>query len=791
MSTDGAATPGGRNIFAVDPWRVVEEQLHLDALARSESVFALSNGHIGLRGNLDEGDPHGVPGTYLNSVYESRPLTYGERGYGYPESGQTVINVTNGKIFRLLVDDEPLDVRYGSLSAHRRVLDLRAGTLDREVEWHSPAGDGIRLRSTRLVSLTQRAVAAICYEVEPVDASLRVVVQSELVANEELPHPGSDPRTAAVLERPLENEEHTASGTEAVMVHRTRYSGLRVASGMRHTIEGPTNTELDIWSSPDVCRLTVATRLAPGQRLRVVKFLAYGWSSRRTRPALHDQVVAALAAARLTGWDGLLAEQRAYLDEYWTGADVEIEGDVEVQQAVRFGLFHILQAAARAEQRPIPGKGLTGPGYDGHTFWDTETFVLPVLIHTKPEAAASALAWRKLTLPVAEERAGELGLEGAAFPWRTIRGRESSGYWPAGTAAFHINADIADAVVRYLDVTQDEVFEREIGIELLVKTARLWRSLGHHDRGGAFRIDGVTGPDEYSAISDNNVYTNLMAQQNLREAARLATRHTDLAERLGVTTEETASWRDAADAMVILYDHDLGVHPQSEEFTDHATWDFAGTRPDQYPLMLHFPYFDLYRKQVVKQPDLVLALHLRSEAFTAEEKDRDFRYYEALTVRDSSLSACTHSVVAAELGYLELAHDYLAEAALMDLEDRNRNTRDGLHMASLAGAWTALVDGFGGMRTYRGRLSFAPRLPSGIARMRFRVRYRDSGVQVATDGETATYHLWCGDPLTVWHEDESFELGEKDVVRPVTPVPHGPRPQQPPGREPERRGKRR
>jgi alpha,alpha-trehalose phosphorylase len=721
-------------------------------------------------------------------VYELRPLAYGERGYGYSESGQTAINVTNGKIFRLLVDDEPFDIRYGTLVSHRRSLDMRAGTLDRQVEWVSPAGDGIKLRTTRLVSLTQRAVAAICYEIEPVDRSLRVVVQSELVANEDLPDLGPDPRTAAAIEHPLEAEEHMGTGTNGLLVHHTRLSGLRIAAGMRHTIEGPTNTELDIWASPDVCRLTVATRLAAGERLRIVKFLAYGWSSRRSRPALRDQVVAALAAARLTGWEGLLAEQRAYLDEYWAGADVELEGDAEVQQAVRFGLFHILQAGARAEQRPIPGKGLTGPGYDGHTFWDTETFVLPVLIYTKPEVAAAALAWRKLTLPVAEARARELTLDGAAFPWRTIRGRESSAYWPASTAAFHINADIADAVVRYLDATQDESFEREVGLDLLVGTARLWRSLGHHDRAGRFRIDGVTGPDEYSAIADNNVYTNLMAQQNLWAAAEVAGRHPDLAVERGVTTEESAAWRDAADAMLIPYDDELGVHPQSEGFTDHAVWDFDATTPDQYPLLLHVPYFHLYRKQVVKQPDLVLALHLRGDAFTAEEKDRNFRYYEAITVRDSSLSACTQSVVAAELGHLELAYDYLAEAALMDLEDRNHNTRDGLHMASLAGAWTAIVQGLGGMRARDGRLSFCPRLPTDIQRLRFRVRYRGSGVEVSTDGTWVTYRLWHGPSLTIHHEGEAFELGEKDVVRPVTPVRHSPRPVQPPGRGPERRG---
>ena len=771
--------------YLVEPWCVTERGLDLDMLARSESVFALSNGHIGLRGNLDEGDPHGLPGTYLNSVYEMRPLPYAEAGYGYPQSGQTVINVTNGKLIRLLVDDEPFDVRYGTLDSHERILDLRAGTLSRRVQWTSPAHDKVRISSIRLVSLTQRAIVAIAYEVEPVDDEpLRVVLQSELVANEALPPQSRDPRAAAALENPLVSEEHAARNHQALLVHRTRRSGLRLAAGMDHIVEGPEQSNDEMTSFPDVCRLTIATVLHPGERLRIVKFLAYGWSSQRTRPALHDQVVAALAGARLSGWDGLLAEQRAYLDEFWAGADVEIDGDAEVQQAVRFGLFHILQAGARAEQRPIPAKGLTGPGYDGHTFWDTETFVLPVLTYTQPVAAADVLRWRQLTLPIAKERAGELGLDGAAFPWRTLRGWESSGYWPAGTAAFHINADIADAVVRYVDATQDEDFERDVGVELLVETARLWRSLGHHDIDGRFRIDGVTGPDEYSAVADNNLFTNLMAQQNLRAAAEVAARHNDVAARLGVTPEETASWRDAAAAVVIPYDERLGVHPQSEGFTDHARWDFEGTRPDQYPLLMHFPYFDLYRKQVVKQADLVLALHLRGDAFTTEEKQRDFAYYEALTVRDSSLSACTQAVMAAEIGHLELAYDYLGEAALVDLADLAHNTGDGLHMASLAGAWTGLVEGFGGMRCSEGRLRFAPRLPSAISRLEFRIRYRGRRIAVAVDHDQATYDLRDGDPIGIEHHGKAVELGHKPQRRSIPSPPHLPRPEQPPGRAP-------
>ncbi len=548
-------SPDPARPFTVEPWHVREPRLDLDALGQVEAVFALSNGHIGLRGNLDEGEPYATPGTYLNSFFETRPLPYAEGGYGYPESGQTIINVTNGKLIRLLVEDEPFDLRYGQLRRHERVLDMQAGTLTRDVEWASPAGRVVRVRSTRMVSLTQRAIAAIHYEVEVLDAPALLVLQSELVANEQLPSRAfADPRVEAALTDPLVSEQYRSDEAGATLIHRTRKSGLRVAAAMDHEVHGPDGIKTTSEATEDIGRTTVITRLQPGQPLRIVKYLAYGWSSRRSQPALHDQVRAALAAARYTGWDGLLAEQRQYLDDFWATADVEIDGDAELQQGVRLAIFHVLQAGARAEGRAIGAKGLTGDGYDGHTFWDTETFCLQVLSHLAPEAAADALRWRQSILPLAYERAEQLGFKGAAFPWRTIRGHECSGYWPAGTAAFHINADIADAVRRHVAATGDVEFEREVGLELLVATARLWRSLGHHDAKGEFRIDGVTGPDEYTAIVDNNVYTNLMAQMNLRVAADTAARHARAAARLGVNSEEMASWRDAAASMRIPYD---------------------------------------------------------------------------------------------------------------------------------------------------------------------------------------------------------------------------------------------
>jgi alpha,alpha-trehalose phosphorylase len=492
--------------------------------------------------------------------------------------------------------------------------------------------------------------------------------------------------------------------------------------------------------------------------------------------------------AKHAGWDGLLAGQRAYLDDFWDRADVEIEGDTELQSAVRASMFHCLQASARAEQRAIPAKGLTGPGYDGHTFWDTEAFVLPMLTYTVPDAARDALRWRRDTLELARGRAAELGFAGAAFPWRTIRGQECSGYWPAGTAAFHINADIAHAVVRYQRAVEDPDFERGAGLELLAETARLWRSLGHHDAGGGFRIDGVTGPDEYSAIADNNIYTNLLAQENLRAAGDAVEQYMDRAAELGVDPEEAASWRDAADAMVIPYDADLRVHCQAESFTQHQRWDFDATPPDHYPLMLHYPYFDLYRKQVVKQADLVLALHFRGDAFSDDEKLRDFDYYEALTVRDSSLSACTQAVIAAEVGHMELAFDYFGEAALIDVDDLEHNTRDGLHIASLAGAWLAAVAGFGGMRHHGVTLTFKPRLPRELMRLSFGLGFRGRQLRVEVKQKEAIYTLRAGEPLDVHHYDEQISVStDAPQKRPIPRLSPREAPTQPTGRVPVRR----
>ncbi|HET6533849.1 MAG TPA: glycosyl hydrolase family 65 protein [Actinoplanes sp.] len=741
-------------IGPAEPWSIREISLDHSspALRQAESVFALANGHIGLRADLDEPEPCGMPGTYLNSLFEVRDFEYPEEGYAFPKRTETVVNAPNGKIIALHVDDEPFDVRSGELVRHERTLDLRAGTLRREVEWVSPSGARVTIISTRLVSFPKPAVAAIRYDVS-CDRPARLRLVSELRANEEQPEESADPRASAVIHNPLRPVAHGAD----FLHHRTRRSGIEVVAAVRHV--GPARP---LSAEPDLVRWEAT---GTGE-VRLDKIVGYAWGEHPDRPVL-DEV----------DFDDLLARQRAYLDDFWATADVELDGDPEVQQAVRFGLFHVLQAGAQAGPHPIAAKGLTGNGYDGHTLWDTETFVLSVLTYTHPSSAGLALRWRHATLDAARDRARELRLAGAAYPWRTISGPECSGYWPAGTAALHNNADIADAVLRYHAATGDDVFLREAGLDILLETARLWCKVAHLADDGEWHISGVTGPDEYTALVDDNLFTNLMAQRNLRAAADLA------AEHRAAPAEEIAAWREVAAGMCLPYSEKRQVHEQAAGFTRLQEWDFDGTTDDEYPLMMHFPYLDLYRKQVVKQADLVLAMALRGDAFTAEEKARNFAYYEARTVRDSSLSAPAQAVLAAEVGHLRLAHDYLAEAALLDLRAEGEASGDGLHIAACAGSWIGLVMGFGGLRDHGGRLSFAPRLPSYLPRLRFRLRWRDSRLTVTVTPVSATYEV-AGPPVEISHHGERLTVAEP-VTRDIPPTDADPEPWSP--RRPERR----
>jgi len=751
--------------FPPDPWRIVELRPSEELVPQLESIFAVSNGYLGLRGTHEEGAPVHDPGALVNGFHETWPIVYPEDAYGLARTGQTIVNAPDGAIVRLFVEDEPFDLRTARVLSYERVLDMRTGILHRELEFETLRGQRIAVRSRRLASLQRRHLAAIHYEVEALEETVYVAISSELVTHG--PRAASqDPRVgrglAGKVLAPLEAHAHDA---RAALLLRAPSSGLELACGMGHLLAGNPATSVRADAKGDGARVVVLADLEPGSPLQLTKFVAYHYDSDAPPGDLLARTERTLDRACVDGLEAVEAAQRRHVEEFWERSDVEIDGAPTLQQAVRFDLFSLLQATHRAEGLGVPAKGLSGRGYEGHYFWDTEAYVVPFLLHTDPQRARQVLEFRCGLLDAGRRRAREVGHRGALFPWRTINGEEASAYYAAGTAQYHIDADVAHALRSYRRVSGDDSLTLEAGAEVLVETARFWVDLGFFSdyRGGRFVINGVTGPDEYSTVVDNNAYTNLMARENLRGAVRavewLGAEHPDSLARLVAATsledDEVEAWRQAAERMHIPYDEGVGVL-QDEDFLVRERWDFAATPMDHYPLLLHYHPLELYRHQVIKQADVVLATYLAGSAFTEEEKRKAFDYYDPLTTGDSTLSACIQSVMASELGYSSAAYEYFQHACSVDLGDAHGNTADGIHIASCGGTWIALVAGFAGLRDDDGEVALRPRLPSEWTRLRFRLRVSGRLLEVDLERRGSTYTLLEGDPLVL--SDEGREL---------------------------------
>jgi alpha,alpha-trehalose phosphorylase len=765
--------------YPVDDWQIVERQFEPQHGPALESVFAVANGYLGLRGTPEEGFPVHEGGAVLNGFHETWPIVYPEDAYGLARTGQTIVNATDGSIIRLFVDDEPFDVASARLVRFERALDMQIGVLTREVEFETPRGQRMLVRSRRLASLEHRHLAAMDYEVVALDGVARIAISSELVTYG--PAEGSDDprRGRGFAEKALVPIAARAGDWRAVLHMRTRNSGLELACGMDHAIEFAGEATVEATAEGDGAKLVVLADLEANQPLRLSKFVAYHWDGRAPAGDLVARADRTLDRATLDGYDMIEFDHRRHVEEFWARSDIQLDGAPDLQQAVRFNLFELMQATARAEGLGVPAKGLTGHGYEGHYFWDTEIYVVPFLVHTTPQWAKQVLQFRCGMLPMARKRAAETGHGGALYPWRTISGEEASAWYAAGTAQYHINADIAYALRQYGQVTGDFDFILDQGAEVLVETARLWMELGYfcERRDGHFSINSVTGPDEYSTVVDNNAYTNLMAKEHLEIAATLlewlAARepetHAALVGALRVTEDELDGWRRAAAAMRVPRHAELGIVLQDERFLERKRWDFDATPLDKYPLLLHHHPLELYRHQVIKQTDVVLATYLVGHYFSDEEKRRTFDYYDPVTTGDSTLSACIQSVMASEVGYPEAALEYFVHACAVDLADVHGNTADGIHIASCGGTWLALVAGFGGLRETLSDVCFSPRLPAEWDRLRFRIQVREQLIEVDMTHEATTYRLVTGRGILIHHFGEAMRLEPAaPVVRPVT-----------------------
>ncbi|HEU5083985.1 MAG TPA: glycosyl hydrolase family 65 protein [Acidimicrobiales bacterium] len=776
MKIRATASAIPRHRYPVDPWRLVETELDHDDLGHTESLFANANGYIGMRANPSEGREAHTHGTFLNGFHETWPIQHAEYAVAFAKTGQTIVNVPDAKLMKLYVDDEPLLLREADLDHYERVMDFRTGISHREIVWTTPAGKRLRVRSERMVSLEHRHLAVLSFEVEMLEGSAPVVISSQLlnrqdgedeyhVASAALGE-GVDPRQRRRFQDRvlLPQLQHEDADGDVVLGYRCAHSGMTLACAYRHEVETGCDFEAETHVSPDLAKTVFTLRMNPGDVIRLTKLVSYHSSRGIPAQELADRCHRTLRRARQSGLAALREEQAAWLEAFWRRTDVQVDGDDAAQQAIRWNLFQLAQASARAHEYGVAAKGVTGGGYDGHYFWDTEVYVLPCLAYTNPDAARKLLRFRWKMLPAARERARELSQLGALYPWRTINGEEASAYYAAGTAQYHINAAVAYALESYLNATADVDFLVHEGAEILVETARLWADLGFHEHDrtpgegpARFRIHGVTGPDEYTTVVNDNLYTNVMARFNLRYAAWTydfvrewsPEAHEALRRRTGVTDEEVAEWNRAADDMYVPYDEELGIHPQDDTFLDREPWDFAGTPPDHYPLLLHYHPLVIYRFQVLKQADVVLAMFLRGRHFPRAQKRRNFEYYDPITTGDSSLSACVQSIMAAEVGHQDLAYDYFNQSLYLDLANTHGNTADGVHIANAGGVWNALVHGFGGLSDSGEHLRFAPRLPEAWTSMAYRLVRHGSEVRVEVDADGCTVRVESGEPVPV------------------------------------------
>ncbi|MBY0164465.1 glycoside hydrolase family 65 protein [Cytobacillus firmus] len=751
-------------------WNISNPDLSQQALLNMESIFALGNGYLGVRGNFEEGYGERlstIRGTYLNAFHDVIEIPYGEKLFAFPDTQQKLVNNIDAQTVLIYLGDEkePFRLDHGTITAHERRLHMDKGYSERIVQWQSPEGKEIKLTFRRLVSFAHRELFAIDVRMEPVNFNGQVRIVSTVNGKVKNYTNANDPRVGAGHAERMNVIDAGVKGSDAYVVDETMASKLRAACVTRHRLSADADIRLEAGTG-EVTFTAVLPLTGP---IQFTKYNLYTDSLRHGQDML-ERGIQLQEELKDTSFEDLLAGQGEYLNDYWKSADVVIQNDDQLQEGIRFNLFQLLQSAGRDKHSNISAKGLSGEGYEGHYFWDTEIYMFPVFLMTQPDIARQLLLYRYSTLEQARDRAREMGhRQGALFPWRTISGTECSSFFPSGTAQYHISADIAYSYIQYYLAEQDRDFLLSYGAEVLIETARLWADIGHYYN-GAFHIDEVTGPDEYTCCVNNNYYTNVMAKHNLKWAAKScailnsydAQGFKALCERLGVTADEISAWAKAADAMLLPYDEALGINPQDDTFLRKAVWDFENTPEDKYPLLLNYHPLTIYRYQVCKQADTVLAHFLLEDEQSLETIQRSYDYYEGITTHDSSLSSCIFSIMASKIGNMDKAYEYFIETARLDLDNTHGNTKDGLHMANMGGTWMSIVYGFAGMRLKENGLSLSPAIPKDWEKYAFRLNFRGRLIGVSIEKDGVTLEIVEGESIEIklYGEAVTLEAGK-------------------------------
>lgn len=745
-------------------WIISDSSLKTQDLLKNESIFNAANGYIGVRGNFEEGYHESfstIRGTYINAFYENAPITYGEKAYAFPETTQKIVNVIDAQDIDIFIDGEKFSLFQGTVKAFKRYLNMKEGYYKREIWWISPRGKEIKINITRLIALTQLELFAINYEIEKINFDDEIMMESKVNGDVQNYTDDRDPRIsgghADILKVNSMNIDRGIMQLEA----ETQNSKLTLAATVKHVF----NTMCNVKFEKGIKALKAVYTLPKGEgKVRFTKYNVYT-DSRRYKDVLNCGR-AIIENVSKKSFETLLKEQKKYLEEFWNMADIEIKGDEKLQQGLRYNLYQLLQAVGKDSISNICAKGLSGEGYEGHYFWDSEIYILPFFTLCDPKLARQLLRYRYTILDSARRRARELGhKKGAAYAWRTITGEECSAYFPAGTAQYHINGDIAYSYIQYYLATGDIDFIKEFGAEVIFETARIWIEIGHFHK-DLFKIDAVTGPDEYTAIVNNNYYTNVIAKYNLKWAVKiyslLNNSHKEtlsrLCEKINLQKEEVEVFKKAYKSMYLPYDKEHKIAAQDDTFLSKALWDFNNTPKDKYPLLLNYHPLTIYRYQVLKQADTVLAHFLAEDEADFETIKNSYDYYERITTHDSSLSCAIYSIMAAKLGYMEKAYDYFIETARLDLDDTHGNTKDGIHTANMGGTWMAVIYGFAGLRIKEDYIYLNPKLPVNWEELKFKFLYRGAVIKVCMRKEKTLVDIKTDKYICLKLKDKMYNI---------------------------------
>lgn len=756
-------------------WTINSDSLLIKQLLNEESLYFNGNGYIGVRGNFEEGYTTGEPsirGTYINAFHDVSDISYGEKLFAFPESEQKLLNVIDAQTISIYLGEELEEERFslfeGEVLSYQRFLHLDKGFTERLVHWRSPLGKEVKLSYKRLVSFKEKEIFIQQVTVEPVTYHGLVRVVSSVNGDVSNFVDPNDPRVSSGHGKRLTISTIQQKAEVSFVECETERSQLKTACGAVYSLSTTCKRQDSIQEKSIESEFVfeLKEKVVFEKKSAFVDTLRHGENLIEKLSRIHERL-------EEQDFDVLLQQQIEYLTSFWKYTDVEIKGESALQEGIRFNLFHLLQSVGRDRYSNIAAKGLSGEGYEGHYFWDTEIYMFPVFLMTNPELAKQLLLYRYSILDQARVRAKEMGhKQGALYPWRTISGSECSSFFPAGTAQYHISADIAYSYIQYDMVTNDHEFMRNHGAEVLFETARLWLEVGHFQE-GLFKIDAVTGPDEYTCIVNNNYYTNAMAKHNLKWAVKVYERLKSsavesfdlLIQRIGLKEEEVKQWIKAAESMYLPYDQNREMNPQDDTFLQKAVWDIENTPKNKFPLLLHYHPLTLYRYQVCKQADTVLAHFLLEDEQDSKVIKNSYDYYEKVTTHDSSLSTCIFSIMASKIGYHEKAYNYFIETVRLDLDNTHGNTKDGLHMANMGGTWLSIVFGFAQLRIKEDGISFYPNLPKQWEGYSFAFQYRGCHLKLEVSKQNVKLQLLNGEPLNIKLYEENHYVTIDNAVK--------------------------